>query len=166
MELRDGELLLRPWSESDVPGLVVACNDPEIARWIPPIPHPYTEEDAREFIEGRSLAAPDYSVPEQSFAIAVNGALAGAIGMRVNSHDYRGHVGYWVAAPARGRGVCTRALRLLARHGQDELELQRVELITDPDNGRRSASPRRSASGARVCCARTCGTRTGAFGTR
>jgi RimJ/RimL family protein N-acetyltransferase len=134
VELRDGELVLREWTEEDVPALVVACNDPEIAHWIPPIPHPYTEDDARAFIEGRSLSAPEYSVPEQSLAITLHGDVAGAIGMRVNSHDYRGHIGYWVAAPARGRGVCTRALRLLSRHGFDELGLQRLELITDPDN--------------------------------
>jgi RimJ/RimL family protein N-acetyltransferase len=54
--------------------------------------------------------------------------------MGLNSHRYRGHIGYWVAAWARGRGVCTRALRLLVRYALDELELHRVELITDPDN--------------------------------
>jgi RimJ/RimL family protein N-acetyltransferase len=54
--------------------------------------------------------------------------------MGVNTHDYRGRIGYWVAAGARGRGVCTRALRLLARFGLDELGLVRLELITDPDN--------------------------------
>ena len=48
--------------------------------------------------------------------------------------SYRGHIGYWVAAPARGQGFCTRALRLLSRHALDELQLQRLELITDPDN--------------------------------
>jgi RimJ/RimL family protein N-acetyltransferase len=134
MELRDGDLLLREWTEEDIPALVIACNDPEIAHWIPPIPHPYTEDDARAFIEGRSPADPGYSIPELSLAITLGEELAGAIGMRVNSHDYRGHIGYWVAAPARGRGVCPRALRLLARYGIDELELQRLELITDPDN--------------------------------
>ena len=56
------------------------------------------------------------------------------IGLGVNSMNYRGRIGYWVAAPARGRGVCTRALRLLSGWALDELELQRVDLITNPDN--------------------------------
>ena len=43
-------------------------------------------------------------------------------------------MGYWVARGARGGGICTRAVRLLARYGLDELELQRIDLITDPDN--------------------------------
>jgi len=128
MELRDDDLILRPWTEDDVPALVVACNDPEIARWIPFIPVPYTTEDALAFVRGEVV--PD----ERSFAITDAGELVGSIGMSVNSQGYRGRIGYWVAAPARGRGVCAGALRLLARAAFDELGLQRLELITDPDN--------------------------------
>jgi RimJ/RimL family protein N-acetyltransferase len=128
MELRDGELVLRPWTEDDVPALAAACNDPEIWLWIPSIPRPYTEDDARAFIAGE--ARPEL----RSFAIEVEGVVAGSIGFTLNSHGYRGHVGYWVAAPARGQGICTRALRLLVRWALTELELQRLELITDPDN--------------------------------
>jgi RimJ/RimL family protein N-acetyltransferase len=128
VELRDGELVLRGWTENDVPALVVAINDPEIAYWIPLIPHPYTEEDAREFLRG-DVAPDDYRL-----AVTLDGDLVGGIGLGVNSHEYRGTIGYWVAAPARRQGICTRALRLLSRHALDELDLQRLELITDPDN--------------------------------
>jgi RimJ/RimL family protein N-acetyltransferase len=54
--------------------------------------------------------------------------------MGLNSHVYRATMGYWIAAPDRGHGVCSRALRLLSRHALDDLEVQRVDLITDPDN--------------------------------
>jgi RimJ/RimL family protein N-acetyltransferase len=129
LELRDGDLLLRPWREDDVPALVAACNDPEISRWIPVIPSPYTEADALAFVRGETDSA-----PEHSFAIAVDDELIGAIGMALNAHRYRGGIGYWVAALARGRGLCTRALRVLSRWGLEDLALQRLELITDPDN--------------------------------
>jgi len=128
VELRDRDLTLRPWTEDDVPALVAACNDPEIGHWIPLIPSPYTEEDAIAFVRGEIR-------PEQrSLAITLAGVVVGAIGLGVNSVNYRGRIGYWVAAPVRGRGVCTRALRLLSRWALDELELQRLDLITDPDN--------------------------------
>jgi RimJ/RimL family protein N-acetyltransferase len=126
--------VLRPWAEHDVQALVVACNDSEITQWIPVIPSPYTEEDARAFIGGKSRAVSEYSPPEHSFAITVDGFLAGAIGMSVNSMNNRGRIGYWVAASFRGRGVCTRALRRLSRWALDDLELQRLDLTTDPDN--------------------------------
>ena len=128
MEFRDGDLTLRPWTEDDIPALVAGCNDPEIARWIPLIPHPYTDADARAFLT-MEVAPADYRR-----AIIVDGGVVGGIGMGLNSHDYRGTLGYWIARDARRRGICTRALRVLARHGLEELGLQRLELITDPDN--------------------------------
>ena len=57
-----------------------------------------------------------------------------ASGSASNDQGHRGTIGYWVAAHARGRGTCTRALRLLSRFALDELELQRLDLVTDPDN--------------------------------
>jgi RimJ/RimL family protein N-acetyltransferase len=128
VELRDGDLELRPWREADVPALVDACNDPEIPRWIPVIPQPYTEADALAFVRGELSTA-----PEHSFAITQGGQVLGAIGMTVNQS--RGaSIGYWCAAGARNRGVVTRALRLIVRWGLEELELARLALITDPDN--------------------------------
>ena len=128
MELSDDDLALRPWTEADVAALVIACNDPAISHWIPLIPSPYTEEDALTFVRG------DVRPEEQSLAMTLEGTVVGAIGLGVNSMNYRGRIGYWVAAPARGRGVCTRAVRLLSRWALDELDLQRLDLITDPDN--------------------------------
>ena len=128
MELRDGDLVLRPWNEHDVAAMVAGCNDTDVAYWIPTIPHPYTEADALAYIRGEVRDDHD------AMAIEVDGSVVGGIGLGVNAHDYRGRIGYWVAASARGRGVCTRALRLLSRHALDELGLQRVDLITDPDN--------------------------------
>jgi RimJ/RimL family protein N-acetyltransferase len=57
---------------------------------------------------------------------------AGSIGMQVAGGT--GHIGYWLARPARGRGIVTRAVVLLCRYAFDELGLARLELIADPDN--------------------------------
>ena len=128
VELRDGDLVLRPWTEDDVDAMVDGCNDPDVAHWIPTIPHPYTRDDALAFIRGE--VRPEHT----ALAIVLDGRVVGGIGMGLNSHDYRATMGYWVAARARGGGICTRALRLLSRHALEELELQRVDLVTDPDN--------------------------------
>jgi RimJ/RimL family protein N-acetyltransferase len=132
MELRDGSLALRPWTEDDVDDVFAACQDAEISRWIPFVPQPYTREDAEGYVRA-CLESGDERLP---FAIAdaSSGALLGSIDLRLNEHRYRGHVGYWVVAPARGRGVCTAALRLVTRMALEELRVERMELITDPDN--------------------------------
>jgi RimJ/RimL family protein N-acetyltransferase len=129
VELRDDAIVLRPFTLDDVPAIVAACQDPEILYWIPVIPRPYTEQHARDFVSGEWSTEPG-----QQFAITEDGALVGSIGMRVSDVNRNGHIGYWCAPDARGRGVTTRALRLVCRFGFDELRLGRLELITDPDN--------------------------------
>jgi ribosomal-protein-alanine N-acetyltransferase len=129
MELRDGDLELRPFTLDDVPAIVEACNDPEIQHWIPMIPRPYSEEDARAFVQGEVSG-----IGQHQFAIAENGFLVGSIGLGISEFSRNGHIGYWCAPQARGRGLITRALRLISKHGFEDLRLERLELITDPDN--------------------------------
>jgi RimJ/RimL family protein N-acetyltransferase len=111
-----------------VPAIVAACNDLDIQHWIPVIPRPYTEADARAFVQGDVAG-----IGAHQYAVTVGGRLVGSIGMKVNEMR-SGHIGYWCVSDARGRGVTTRALRLLCRHSIEELRLERLELITDPDN--------------------------------
>jgi RimJ/RimL family protein N-acetyltransferase len=66
--------------------------------------------------------------------MTLDGLVVGGIGMSLNRPGYRGRIGYWVARHARGAGICTRALRLLSRWALIDLELARLDLITDPDN--------------------------------
>jgi RimJ/RimL family protein N-acetyltransferase len=128
VELRDGDIQLRLWTLDDVPAIVAACNDDEIHHWIPAVPSPYTDNDARAFVEGEVPG-----IGTQQFAITQDGRVVGSIGMGVNN-SRTGHIGYWCAREARGRGVTTRALRLLCKHALEDLRLERLELITDPDN--------------------------------
>jgi RimJ/RimL family protein N-acetyltransferase len=46
----------------------------------------------------------------------------------------RCYVGYWLAADARGRGLITRALRLLCEFAFGQLGVARIELWADPAN--------------------------------
>jgi RimJ/RimL family protein N-acetyltransferase len=132
MELRGDGISLRSWRFDDAPVLETACRDPEISRWIPFVPRPYSHEDAETYIR-ECVESGD----ERYASAIVNSAtdrVLGSMDLRLNAQRYRGHVGYWVAAEARGRGVCTSALRMLSRWAFRELELVRLELITDPEN--------------------------------
>jgi RimJ/RimL family protein N-acetyltransferase len=132
MELTDGTLVLRAPEDGDAAAIHTACQDPEIPRWIPVIPQPYTQESARDFV---TWSRETFERGSYSFVIvdARTGELLGAIGMGVNSLMKIGHIGYWVAASARRRGIASSALRLLAGWALEQ-DFGRVELITDPDN--------------------------------
>ena len=133
MELRTNGLFLRPWNLEDAPALVEACNDPEIERWLPVIPSPYSEADAVTFID---QSRESWETGDSfNFAIldAETGRLAGSISMRARRFS-TGHIGYWVAREARGRGVAAEALRALNRWAVETLDVKRLELLADVDN--------------------------------
>ena len=131
MELRNNDVVLRAWREADAEAVAAACSDPDIARWLPLVPVPYTLADAEAYIRG----CLDADAQRKPFAIADahTDELLGSIDMNVNRWR-TGHIGYWVAPGARGRGVCTTALSLLSAWGFGELGLGRLELLTDPGN--------------------------------
>ena len=60
--------------------------------------------------------------------------LGGGSVYDVDLEQYRAAVGYWLAPEARGRGVATHTVRLLARWLFSELGLARLELTCGPDN--------------------------------
>jgi RimJ/RimL family protein N-acetyltransferase len=120
---------LRPWREEDVPAIVAICDDPDVARFTR-VPSPYTEQDARDFLAGTV-------VEELGFAIVSatdEDDVLGSIGIR-DAGEERADIGYLVRAPARGRGVASRALRLLSDWALgDDGGMGRVQLVTRPDN--------------------------------
>jgi RimJ/RimL family protein N-acetyltransferase len=125
-----------------VDALVDACQDPEIPRWTQ-VPSPYTHEDALGFIEltRREAEAGDAI---GLFAVDAGDRLLGSFSlMDLKSAPGYGEIGYWVAAPARGRGVATRASRLLTEWGHAELGLERIEIIVHRDNAPSHRVPER-----------------------
>jgi RimJ/RimL family protein N-acetyltransferase len=125
---------LRPWRDSDLQPLVVACQDPEIVRWTR-VPENYREADARAYLMQRyDTAFAGLSAP---FAIvaAPDGELLGSISlMRFAWEHARAEVGYWLAAPGRGAGHATRAVRLICAWGFATLGLERIDLLAGTGN--------------------------------
>jgi RimJ/RimL family protein N-acetyltransferase len=131
--LSDGVVSLRHWRRDDAPALVAACQDPEIPRWTS-VPVPYTAEDARAYLAALPPAMVDGA--RCSFALVADGdEPVGNIGFpRLSWPDERAEVGYWLAAPARGRGLVTRAVRLITEWGLREVGFHRIELLAATEN--------------------------------
>ncbi|MGH2910228.1 MAG: GNAT family N-acetyltransferase [Solirubrobacteraceae bacterium] len=133
--LSDGVVVLRPWADADLGFIVAACQDPEISRYSPVIPSPYTEADALQWLE----LMDSIRLADDGFDLAItrvaDGGPLGAIGIgRLDRMLATATTGYWLAREARGQGYVSRALRLLARWMFEELGLARIELTTDPEN--------------------------------
>jgi len=119
---------LREWRESDIPAIVEACQDPEVARWTN-VPSPYGEEHAREFVAHGIPGRQD----DLHFAVvdADSDALLGSIGIWTVQEGV-GEIGYWVAASARRRGVAVRSVRLLVAWAFEARGYARIQLHTLP----------------------------------
>jgi RimJ/RimL family protein N-acetyltransferase len=131
--LSDGVVILRPWGEEgDVAAITAACNDPAIAEFLDQLPSPYTQDDARTYLEISREGWADGT--QTNFAITEGGRPLGSVGVRwVEPDQGVAEVGYWMAAGARGRRLCTRAVRLVSRWvlvdcGGERLQLRADEL--------------------------------------
>jgi RimJ/RimL family protein N-acetyltransferase len=131
-ELDTDEILLRPWSEDDLDELVAALQDPEIPRWTR-IPEPYTSDEGRAFLEHSERSWVDGTGASFAIVDRATGRLLGSIGVRFHE-ETAASVGYWVSRDARGRGIATIALELIARWVLRDLLLERLELVTAPEN--------------------------------
>jgi RimJ/RimL family protein N-acetyltransferase len=133
-DLHDDLVALRPPAPSDVDAITAAVQDPEIPRYTM-VPSPYTAADAVAFVD--KAVSSWRSGTDASFVVVdrTSGALLGAIGLhQLDAEARQAHVGYWVAAAARGRGVATRALTLVAGWALGPVGLRRVRALVFTDN--------------------------------
>ena len=133
--LIEGPTALRAWRDSDLGGLVAACQDREISRWTR-VPYPYGPADARAYLLQRhDTVRAGTAAPFAIVATADRDQLLGSISlMRFSWKDARAEVGYWLGRDARGQGHATRAVRLITAWGFDHLGLERIDLMAATEN--------------------------------
>lgn len=130
-----GSICLRRWRPEDVPAIVEACQDKSTAAFMPHLPVPYTEVDALGWLENQEPKRVAGESIELAVADAVTNTAVGSIAAtNIDLGQRNARVGYWLAPQARGHGHITQALCLLTGWLFNELSLERIELLTDPDN--------------------------------
>jgi RimJ/RimL family protein N-acetyltransferase len=130
--LYDGVVTLRQWRRDDVSAVVAAVNEPEIAKFLDRVPQPYTEADGHAWLDSVEQAWADGSWA--GFAIEADGEAVGSISIGFKEDRSVAEVGYWLAAHVRGRGLTTRALRLVAAWAFADCGVERLELRADVEN--------------------------------
>jgi len=120
--LETPRLILREWTESDVPELVPLIGAREVAETTLRIPHPYREEHARKFI----ASLPKENELRLAIRLCSDGRLVGGIGLHPQVEHQRAELGYWIGVPCWGNGYATEAARELVRYGFETLKLNRI----------------------------------------
>ena len=132
--LSDGVVRLRIPADSDVPRIVEACRDPEVARFTT-VPSGYRADHTLEWMQ-RGMAGLAAGTDINAVIVdATDGDVLGTVSLHeINRNTSRAVAGYLTGRWARGRGVATRGLRLICRHAFDDLRLERVEVTIEPEN--------------------------------
>lgn len=120
-------IVLRPIAPADIDAILDLGSDPQMQRWTT-VPAPYARGDAEAFVsrcavgwaDGSSLTLAIESLDDLSVA-----RFAGNVSLRPDGAG-AASIGFALAPWARGRGVMSRAVRLVLEWGFATLDLQVV----------------------------------------
>jgi len=138
--LQSAHLILRPLTLQDASSLSRLAGRREIADTTVSIPHPYSEEQARQWIAETA----DLFAKRKSAVFAMEskskGMLAGTIGLRdIDAEHLQAELGFWVAVECWGQGYATEAARAVVAFGFEQLSLNRIyahHMVRNPASGR------------------------------
>jgi ribosomal-protein-alanine N-acetyltransferase len=115
---------IRPWSSADAAAMVKYANNRRI--WLnlrDAFPHPYSEDNARAFLE-----IVEHQNPTTFFAIATDEEAIGGIGIVIKQdvHRLTAELGYWLAEPYWGKGLMTEAVFRFTEYAFERFDLRRI----------------------------------------
>ena len=120
--LETQRLRLRPYSEADIAELLPLIGAREVAATTLRIAHPYTEDDARQFLA--LTQEPDKIW--LAVTLRADGRQIGGMGLRLDTQHHHAELGYWLGVPYWGQGYATEGAREMLRYGFEELHLHRI----------------------------------------
>ena len=134
MVIEGERIILRSWTDKDVPALVDGLNNYEVAKWMASVPFPYTEEDAKYFIN----RAKNYDENEKmAFAIVLketNEVIGGTEIAGINKKDGLAGGGIWLNEKYQKNGYGTEAFSTKIKYCFEVLDLRKIENGYFPGN--------------------------------
>jgi [ribosomal protein S5]-alanine N-acetyltransferase len=115
---------IRQWRLDDAESLARHANNRKV--WLAVrdlFPHPYTNQDANEFLQ-RTVS----EQPAMKFCIEIEGAAVGGIGVHPvqDVHRHTATVGYWLGEEFWGRGIMTEAVTAVTDFCFQNFPLRRI----------------------------------------
>ena len=125
MEIIGQGFKLRGWKTGDAESLQKHADNTHISDFLlDRFPSPYTLADANNWIE---MMKDQH--PVLNFAIEIEGHVAGVIGLEPGADVYRktSLLGYWVSEDYWGRGIATKAVKLISNYAFADLDMIRIQ---------------------------------------
>jgi RimJ/RimL family protein N-acetyltransferase len=132
--IESDRLILRRFTDADLPVLLAYRNDPEIARyqsW-----QSFSEEEAQAFLQKQKALEP--GMPGKWFQFAIeeksSGLLVGDCALHVDEAGQQGEIGFTLAAQQQGKGFATEAVSRVCDYAFTNLRLHRLVANCDCRN--------------------------------
>lgn len=110
-------------------------KDLEQTKYMYVIPHPYTLEDGKNFVEYLKSIRDNQKEYELGIFLKENDQFLGAMSLHdINLEFQTASIGYWVAKEHWRKGIATEAARVLLRFGFEELGLNRIYAELQKEN--------------------------------
>jgi RimJ/RimL family protein N-acetyltransferase len=127
---------LRPVRRMDIEAIAHLANDAKVAQFLPSLPHPYSIDDARRWINIAQRSARQDRAYHFTIELPATSEFIGAIGIKnLNATDQNGEIGYWLGRKYWQRGYSTEAVSLSLKFAFEELRLWRVYAVVLAANG-------------------------------
>ena len=117
--------MLRPFRKGDERSLRKNVNNYNIYRYTGLIPHPYKMKHARQWIKSSAALNNRRKATELRLAIVMGSEVVGGLGLR-NIEGHKAELGYWLAEQHWGKGIMSKAVKLVCNFGFNKLKLQRI----------------------------------------
>jgi RimJ/RimL family protein N-acetyltransferase len=137
--LHTERLLLRPFRREDIPALLPLIGAREVAATTLRIPHPYTCEDAKKYLDHAEGVWAKREGARFGVFIRDGERLCGGIGLHANPQHNHAELGYWIGVPFWGKGYCTEGAQEVVKYGFCSLKLHRIHaghFSNNPVSGR------------------------------
>ena len=130
------QIHLSELEKGDEMALVRWLNDEVIYANTLRIPKPYKPEHARDFLRYTRIMRREHRHATEWAIRNLDGDMIGCIGFSriYGKYSHKDELGYWLAAPYRGRGIMTEVVAVASDIGFRQFDLWRLEAPVFPHN--------------------------------
>jgi len=137
--LTTDRLRLRAFMSGDAEEVMRLAGAREVADTTLHIPHPYSLDDALDWITSQDIAWDRGDAANFAIERREDGRLLGAIGVHLNREHEYAEMGYWIGVSYWNQGYCTEAGSRALEFGFEKLKLNRIQarhFSRNPASGR------------------------------
>ncbi|MBI3984345.1 MAG: GNAT family N-acetyltransferase [Candidatus Levybacteria bacterium] len=142
--IKKDEVSLRSFSDKDFVKLfqLIDKNRNHIGQWLSWVSKTHSEKDVKKtLLEWKEK---DKRQETLHLKIFYNQSFVGVISFNtISKENKKAEIGYWLDKNYQGKGIMTKACKLLIEHGFNKLKLHRIEISCADGNSKSCAIPQR-----------------------